>query len=77
MQVLGDLPEEEARRYVCGGEGEDARWRGLVAALSPGLAAAVRDRWPEIYAVCGGNIGQLAYCMGDVDTMGLDKGEGL
>jgi hypothetical protein len=37
----------------------------------------VRERWPEIYAVCGGNIGQLAYCLGDVHTKGVDEGEVL
>ena len=77
MEVLGDLPKEEAKRYVCGDEGEGARWKGRAAELSPVRAAAVRARWPEIYAVCGGNIGQLAYCLGDVHAKGVDEGEVL
>ena len=43
VEVLGDLPEDEARRYFCGGGG----WPGLVmesAAVPPGGCEA----WPKI-----------------------------
>lgn len=60
---------------MCGDEGEGARWAGLVAELPLDLADDVRKRWPEFFAVCGGNIGQLAYCLNEVRTKGVAEGE--
>jgi hypothetical protein len=60
VNVLGELPEDEARRYVCG-DGEGGRWPGLVAQKqAPPLQAGT---WAAVYAVCGGNMGLLADCV--------------
>jgi hypothetical protein len=75
VEVLGDLPAEEARRYVCGDEREGARWKGLVAKVAPTKAGDVRQRLHEIYKVCGGNIGQLRTCLTFVRTKGVEQGE--
>jgi hypothetical protein len=60
--VLGDLPDDEAKRYFCGeGDGEGGRWAGLVAQLqAPPLEAGA---WSDVYAVCGGNMGLLTDCV--------------
>ena len=81
VKVLGDLSEEEAERYMFGdeskGTGTGKAWKGLVTQfnLPPDQSAEVRDMWPRIYAVCGGNVGQLRSCLADVRVIGVLEGE--
>jgi hypothetical protein len=79
VKVLGDLPEDEAKRFFCGdgegeGEGEGGRWAGLVARRqAPPLEAGT---WGEVYAVCGGNAGLLNQCVGMSKQAGSSWGKG-
>ena len=59
MEVVGDLPEEDAKRYILGGSG----WPGLIKSGDlPPVDDAV---WEKVFAVCGGNIGLLQRCINE------------
>jgi hypothetical protein len=56
-EVLGELPEQEARDFVLGDA--EGTWPGLVnnpEYESLPVPACSEDQWREIYEHCGGNI---------------------
>ncbi len=67
VEVLGDLTEEEAYKFVFGdGDGVVGGWSGIINDVAPGTKAAPaggREKWPEIYERCGGNIMLLIGCV--------------
>ena len=62
-------------RYVFGDKGVDARWKGIAADLPD--KSALREKWADIYAVCGGNIFELKECIRMAKRRNLAEGEGL
>ncbi|KAG7674720.1 hypothetical protein KSW81_006147 [Nannochloris sp. 'desiccata'] len=64
--VLGDLPEEEAERFVRGGKmedgnGEEEFWPGWISKY-PKLEMN-DDDWKEVFEACGGSMFTLSRCV--------------
>ncbi|KAG7673870.1 hypothetical protein KSW81_007051 [Nannochloris sp. 'desiccata'] len=66
VEVLGDLTEEEAEKFVYG-DGVEGGWRGIVndSFNTKEDLANAKDQWSEIYQRCGGNIGLLKQCVAE------------
>jgi hypothetical protein len=72
VHVVGDLPEDEAQRYCCGGGG----WPGLIMQSAADVPPGGLEAWPKVYAACGGNIGLLLRCVEGAKVEGdWDEGE--
>jgi hypothetical protein len=71
IHVVGDLPEDEARRYFCGG----GDWPGLIK-QSAAVPRGGLEAWPKVHAACGGNIGLLHRCVAAAKLLGgWEEGE--
>ncbi|KAG7674806.1 hypothetical protein KSW81_006224 [Nannochloris sp. 'desiccata'] len=66
VEVLGDLTEEEAEKFMYG-DGVAGGWRGIVndSLKTKEDLANAKDQWSEIYQRCGGNIGLLKQCVAE------------
>ena len=77
--VLGDLSEEEAERFVRGGEIEGVNggvefWPGWISQY-PELQMN-DDEWKKVFEACGGNILDLSRCVNSTSRTGSwEKGE--
>ncbi|KAG7674122.1 hypothetical protein KSW81_005963 [Nannochloris sp. 'desiccata'] len=65
VEVLGDLTEEEAEKFMYGDGVAVGGWRGIVndPFNTKEVLAEAQDQWSEIYQRCGGNIGLLKQCV--------------
>ena len=64
VEVLGDLTEEEAEKFMYGDGAVGGEWHGIVndSFNTKEELAEAQDQWSEIYQRCGGNIGLLQQC---------------
>ena len=64
VEVLGDLTEEEAEKFMYGDGAVGGEWHGIVndSFNTKEELAEAQDQWPAIYQRCGGNIGLLQQC---------------
>jgi hypothetical protein len=71
VEVLGDLTEEEAQKFVYG-DGVAGGWPGIINIRSGTRAApnGANEQWPAIYERCGGNIGLLKQCVAEAQLIG-------
>lgn len=79
VMVLGDLSQEEAKRFVRGGKmedgnGEEEFWPGRISQY-PKLQMNDGE-WKKVFKVCGGNMWDLSCCVGTAGSTGSwEKGE--
>ena len=71
VEVLGDLTEEEAHKFVYG-DGVAGGWPGIINIPSgtKQVPAGAQSYWPAIYERCGGNIGLLKQCVAEAQLVG-------
>ena len=63
METIGNLPQGAARAFLAG-----------LLKRQPAPVDLAKD-WPEIYMVCGGNLGLLKHCLqGAASYQSLDPG---
>jgi hypothetical protein len=71
VDVLGDLTEEEAQKFVYG-DGVTGGWPGIINIRSgtKEVPDGANEQWPAIYERCGGNIGLLKQCVAEAQLFG-------
>ena len=71
VEVLGDLTEEEAEKFMYGDGAVGGEWHGIVNDCfnTKEELAEAQDQWSEIYQRCGGNIGLLKQCVAEARNL--------
>lgn len=71
VDVLGDLTEEEAEKFVYG-DGVAGGWPGIINGPyeSDTVPPGAQEQWPAIYERCGGNIALLERCVAEARAWG-------